>query len=288
MRYGPIPLVCLTLSWGCSHRAPQNIASAPIEPAPSCAVPPGANAGRRRVLVFSELNPWLEVIDSDVPSVVVYADGEVILARKGLRHANLAAAALTGFLESLQLDRLRDVPEYTSTMNVTDLKTTVIIWRDGNRMRSVSVYRPVNRRPEEERWGNQSITISAAPEAFVSAVERIRGFEPDGATTWAPETVELMLGPFDHSRQKPIPWPANWPGWNSSGARMPSTIGGNSLLPVAGLIFIDGLCWNQAIEVKKGLDSYTAVLLDGRMYSLSIRPLLPAEAEWKSSLPAAH
>ncbi|MGO9830210.1 MAG: hypothetical protein ACLPJH_08715 [Myxococcaceae bacterium] len=223
-----------------------------------------------------------------MPSIVVYADGELILARKGLRHVKLELSALTRFLESLQLGRLRDLPEYTSTMHVTDLSTTVVIWRDGDRMRSVSVYGPVKRNPEEEKWADRSIPISASPEAFVSVVERLRAFDPDGATTWTPEVVELMLGPFDHSRQKPIAWPANWPGWDSPGAKRPSTIGGNPYLPVAGEIFIDGRCWNQAIELKKRLDAYTAALLEGRMYSLSIRPLLPAEEEWKKSLPRAH
>ncbi len=167
-----------------------------------------AAADGKPVAVIYEVDPWAMVLGSDSPTVALYEDGLFIFARKaaggGYEYASarLSAAerdALVGSLPAKQFFELG--PRYETTL-ITDQPTYVVKLWDGGSLKAISVYGGLRRTDNDRK--------EPAPAAFIEIYEKLKGFQPAGASRWTPEKVELMIWPYE-SASDPLPWPKNWP-----------------------------------------------------------------------------
>lgn len=250
-----------------------------------CRVPTQGDVPPTPVLVLLELNPGLMVINSDVPSFALYADGAVLYAVRekdgeptgDLRHGRLSRSALDQFLASLHLDSLASLNNSYSSSYSTDQRTNVIVWWSGNHRHQVSIYGPVLGVPSSSAgW-----TITASPAAFVDVYQRLLSFQLPNSEPYVPQVVEAMFTPFEYSKSLSQTWPETWPGFDSPGAKRPTATD-------AGKIFLNGSCWSTLVEYERLLGQKGSVVLDGHKYSLGSRYVMPNEKAWVRALPGAH
>ncbi|HVK69843.1 MAG TPA: hypothetical protein VM694_35535 [Polyangium sp.] len=228
-------LALLSLACGCrdatspSERAPsavltQSVSAAPTstskEP-PRNAEPLGpasplvefeglAKLDHKPLVVLRERNPWLMVLGSDVPTIVVYEDGLVVYHKLVEKKAealtvNVGAEAARKLVDELATAEFMGLPAQTSVTAATDQPTVGIALRQGSQWKYASV-------EGLRRDGKASAAATGeAPAVFVRAYQRLANFDAPGATPWEPETIEIMLWDFSHARKPPLPWPAGIP-----------------------------------------------------------------------------
>src|SRR5438105_4353566 len=170
------------------------------------------------VAVLIEHDPWAMVIGADTPRAEVFRDGTVLRLDVGdrSRPPQLLVSQLTATERDHLLNvigpswtfwRMRD--EYNLAPNVTDMITTELIVSDGNRLKRIQVY---GYAPEE--WHPPAYTIlprNKTADSLPSEVDRIckvlATLKPHHEVPWEPRYIEVMMWPYDHSREQPLPGP---------------------------------------------------------------------------------
>jgi hypothetical protein len=270
--------VALSFGLACSHSI-----SRPSQQ--DCHVPTSVGAPPTPVLVLLELSPWLMVVNSDVPSFALYADGTVFYAVRDqdggptgdFRQGRLSPSALNQFFASLPLDALARLTEHYASSYSSDQRTNVVVWWSGPDRHRVSVYGPVlGVANSAAGW-----TIAASPSEFVDVYQRLVSFQLPESEPFAPQVVEAMFTPFEYSKGPSWTWPETWPGFDSPSAQRPTATH-------AGRIFLRGSCWSALVGAERLVGQRGAVVLDGHKYGLGARYVLPNEKAWVRSLPSAH
>ncbi|MDC0740091.1 hypothetical protein [Polyangium mundeleinium] len=192
-----------------SKEPPRN--AAPLGPASPLVEFEGlAKLDHKPLAVLRERNPWLMVLGSDVPTIVVYEDGLVVYHKLVGDKAealtvNVGAEAARKLVEELATAEFMALPAQISVTDATDQPRVGIALRQGSQWKYASV---------EGITRNGKATAGetgVAPAVFVRAYQRLANFHAPGATPWAPETIEIMLWDFSHARTPPLPWPAGIP-----------------------------------------------------------------------------
>jgi len=215
------------------------------------------------------------VLGADSPSLALYEDGLLIFAREaaggGYEYASARLGAeerdsLVRSLPSAQFFGLE--PRYATTM-VTDQPTTVIKLRDGDRLKTVSVYGGLKRTDNDRKEG--------APASFVEIYEKLKGFRPARAARWMPEKVELMIWPFENAGD-PLPWPKNWPDTTHPTTKKRGTSDDQINYSIY-------LAPAQYETLKKSAEakSADALLINGRKWAFSFRFPFPGEDSWRKN-----
>lgn len=234
-----------------------------------------AAAAGKPVAVIYEVDPWAMVLGSDSPTVALYEDGLFIFARKaadgGYEYASarLNAAerdALVGSLPAKQFFELG--PRYETTL-ITDQPTYVVKLWDGGSLKSVSVYGGLRRTDNDRK--------EPAPAAFIEIYEKLKGFQPAGASRWTPEKVELMIWPYE-SASDPLPWPKNWPDTTHPTTKKRGTSGDQINYSIY-------LTPAQYESLKKSVNSKSAdaLLINQRKWAFSFRFTFPGEDSWRKN-----
>ena len=230
-------------------------------------VPPPtvAAAPHRPVAALYEENPWLMVVGSDAPSVVLYEDGHVIHAVGEGRDARMVEGHLgPGAARRFVRDHadLAGVAPFTECSGSTDQPTVRILVRVGDRWDVRSVYGfstdPRAHYPED----------APAPPAFARAYRDLVALRAADDRPWVPETVEVMVWGFDYARAA-VPWPPDLP-------PPPPTLlppdGGTASMLVAGRHRA------RVVELVRSLGEATAVSFNGHRWAVSLRDVVPEEA----------
>jgi hypothetical protein len=216
-------------------------------------------------IVLVERNPWLAVIGSDSPTFALYADGLVIFrgnAGSGqLLSARLSSREYQNLLAQLAPESLLELRDEYSGTEVTDQPTNELYLWIGGKRKSISIYGAVRR--------DQGVR-SETPPAFLRAFDTITTFTTQ-AQPWLPEQIELLLWPFDQSREVPAPWPDGWPDLSQARER-----GHDGLRQ----IFLPAGQYATLRELLGTLRETQAVQLGGRKWFVSFRLPFPREDAW--------
>ena len=221
----------------------------------------------RPVVVLIERDPWLMVVHSDSPTIVLYDDGQAIFRSSHADESGYMAVqlkpeqvkAMTSQIESrefIQLGKSYVTSEWTD-QPTNELAT----WANGTR-KQVSVYGNL-RTSKEAR--------SKVPSAFLSVFDTLIGFEPP-AHSWAPEVVQVLIWPYDYAPGEVHPWPADWPAYEASQPR-----GGEGLR----LLTLPGTELRKLQQFIGALGEKDSVGLGGHKWAISYRIPLPEEQLWQ-------
>lgn len=159
----------------------------------------------RPLLVLTEENPYLMVDGSDVPRLVAYEDG-LVLFDGGRRSVQLTPERVREFVAQVAAPEFLALPVLTRVRDRGGLPTVHIGLRLGTRWKYAAVYGIplgilVLRDGEPPPEG---------PPGFMAAYGKVLQFDAPEAKPWTPETIEVMLWDFSHSRDE-SPWPADVP-----------------------------------------------------------------------------
>jgi hypothetical protein len=238
--------------------------------------------GPQPIAVLLETNPWLMVVGSDTPRVVIYADGQVVYVRQ---EKNQPAVYLHKQLTGEELEKTKkDLASfgdysavkrhYDQAPNITDLpETRIYLNLDGHAM-VTSVYgmRAV-KTPVTGASANSGrrFQIDEVPASVQGLYTYLAGLKFADATIWKPRYVEVMIWGYSYAPQQSIHWPKEWPGLES-----PETVRRGD----AYSIFMPGS------EIKKLNDFLStrkekgAVEIGGKKWAVSYRYVFPGEPAW--------
>jgi hypothetical protein len=96
---------------------------------------------------------------------------------------------------------------------------------------------------------------------------RIHSFEDEQAVDWIPDKIEIMLSDYDNALGEPIPWPADWPDFNSPGSRRWENGGGT--------IFLDKRYFPKLLRLLASRKEKQAILINGNKFYAGYRLPMP-------------
>ncbi len=239
----------------------------------------GQAKGPEPVLVVSELNPWLTVIGSDSPMFAIYDDGQLIyqpegrtnerpfVRRKLMDPEATAIALLGGSLETKDSD--------FTLSHATDQITTSI-WTPAKQIRIYGNWRkpltpggdPASekiKKSEREMWES----LPAGIRGFLERVERERRMQGE---SWLPQSIEVMLWPYEYAPEESVAWPGGWPDLMAATTRKRGEDSFSVYLPADSLAALRKLL---ATQKERG-----AVLINGRKMAAGYRLPFPGEEKW--------
>ena len=218
----------------------------------------------RPVAALYEQNPWLTVVSSDVPSVVLYEDGHVI-HRVG---AGPATRLVEGHIGPELVRRfMRDhidfaqVAHYTSCSDRTDQTTMRIVLRVNDRWENRVVYGlgADGRSPRPQD--------TSPPPGFVRVYRDLIALRAVDDRPWVPETIEVMLWGFDYA-ETVVPWPSDLP---SPEPTLQPRDGGTESM------YLAGRHRARLVEFLQSLGATRAVSFNGRRWAAGMRDVVPEE-----------
>nr|WP_294942850.1 hypothetical protein [uncultured Mucilaginibacter sp.] len=216
------------------------------------------------LVVLIETDPWLMVIGSDVPSFAMYPNGQVIFkkwANKTVKYyeANLSREEVQKTITSFGItDSLMKQRRYIKASDWTDQPTNQLILNFDS-VKVVNVYGDLR--------GKDGDVRKQTPKSFLAVYDKLIDFDNANKKEWLPDSVELMLTGYDHSPEKPLPWPALWPGLKDK-----STVQRN---PGLYSIYLDKKYFEEFLKLNASLNEKQAVLINGKKFSISYRLQFP-------------
>jgi hypothetical protein len=216
------------------------------------------------------------VIGADLPLVEVYADGTVLRADpgnsrdRGYLISQLGPEELQRLLDSIgpTEDFLALGELYETSPAVSDQPTTELILSAGKRDKSVSVYGYSLGTVDTPAYtviagGGKGDEV---PREFDRVARLIASLAPRNEVPWKPRFVEVMLWPYDHSPDTPMPWPTDWPSHES-----PLTFARGGSYSIV----LPGTELSRLREYVHKRGERQAVLWHERKWSIAYRLLMP-------------
>ncbi len=244
-------------------------------------------AGPQPVVVLLETNPWLMVIGSDTPRLVVYENRLVLQLRtkqgdEGYEYVaqtldERAYGALLGRLGSLAAGA-KWKPSYDAAPGVTDQGATSVYLRIGN---PSVVTRVFGFDFDPKHIGDPStykrIEQAAAqvPADLRAVVNELRTLSLPAARKWEPQFIEIMLWRYENAPDRSVAWPARWPGLRSER----SIRRGHDSYS----IYLSGTQRGALERFLSRRKPRGAVELGGRKWAAEYRFVFPAEPTWRKA-----
>ncbi|MDP3069137.1 MAG: hypothetical protein Q8N18_02560 [Opitutaceae bacterium] len=233
------------------------------------------------VFVVLERNPWASVIGSDSPTFALYDDGTVIWrpdkptgGRSFLHGRTRDVAAALREIEPRNLGSFEKFYELTSW---TDQPTTVI-WTPKKTVMIYGQWRHVSDPSREtdpqlrEILTRDRAMNNALPAELRTSLIRIDAQRKHEGDIWLPERVQVMLWPFPHTREEPIPWPKKWPGLS---AKDTVKRGGDSYS-----VYLPATELSTLRDLLAKREQRRAILIDEQKMSAAVRLPFPREELW--------
>ncbi|MET1112304.1 MAG: hypothetical protein ABWX67_12325 [Allosphingosinicella sp.] len=209
-----IGLVALIAFGGCGLLAPNRL-KGDLTQVAHLNCPPALAAARKSevpapLVVLLESNPWAMVIGSDSPAFALYEDGRAIFrTESGYQSARLDPGELNRFLDSLKVGSLaRSAGGYTAT-EWTDQPHTKLLLYVGKQPVFIAVY---------GSFEDKEVRAKLPPE-IVEVRDKLRSFKDARSSQWLPESIEVMIWPYDYASEPSIIWPKRWPGLDAPTTR---------------------------------------------------------------------
>jgi hypothetical protein len=234
-------------------------------PSKNVEVPNLANLTHKPLFVLVERNPWLMVIGSDTPTVVLYEDGLAIYQQMNGDHAeamkgHMAPAAARAFVDGAVQAGFLELPLHTMLSRGHDLPTVEILLRSGTAWHLASAYGMRRNGPASDGLSDRE-----APRALATVYEKALAIGIPGAQPWKADEIEVMLWDFSHARSA-VEWPAGVP-------KPPPDVKAHGVYHH----FLDGKYEPLVSGFLLSKDRKTAVMLNGTMWSMGLRPRVPEE-----------
>ena len=194
----PPTILLLFLFGGCFSSSPFQYPSEIHQPDPAS----------HAVLVLYKFDPWNMVIGSDAPQFAVYSDKTVIWRRKNAKSDPIYLTSILSDREYLEmttqlpLDTVAAFDSVYVTSQCTDQPSYSLMFNIGDLSKRVSIYGPLP--------GASKCYHGGLPPSLRQALLEIVEFDDSWSTPWLPDQIEVMIWPFDHSIEKPLPWPTAW------------------------------------------------------------------------------
>lgn len=217
--------------------------------------------------------PLVSWMDWGIPKFVLYADGTIIAAeqapKKGLVSMQLGADELQRLLSSLSTqEAFWSLGSKYELSRASDQPLSVVTVRiPGKKRKSVSVY---------GRLQPRSADGSKPPEAFMQFIDALAAQTSGRMTRWDPGYVEILWSDYGYAPDRPLPWPAEWPGFESPLVRSTNIelIPKIMIFPSSELPALDDFL---AQRPERG-----AILINGRKMSAHYRWPIRSEKKWNS------
>lgn len=218
------------------------------------------------LVTYYERNPWLMVIGSESPIFALYDSGIVIYDTKGdnpikrYQSTRLTDESLKKLLIEFNLtSRLSEFDRklFKASEASDQPKNEIFYWVNGE-LHGMGIYGSLR---DKEIRKNIPVTVLEAYDAIVQ-------FRSPDSKPWLPPVIEVMIRPFEHSREKPKVWPTDWPGLNHPMTKKR----GNSFS-----LYSESKNFKEFLELKRNLDIRQAVLIDNRKWSVNYRIPFPGE-----------
>lgn len=214
----------------------------------------------RPLIVLMETNPWLMVIGSDVPTFVLYENGQIIYKKivddewKYFEVSN-DKETTQKIIKSFGItDSLMKEQDFIMASNATD-QPTVFLLLNFDTLKQISVYGRIRNIENKARQNT--------PKDFLTVYDNIINFEAENAKEWLPDSIEVMATNYSDSPKKPLNWNKDWNDINSSSTVKRS----NDLYS----IYLDKKYFDDFLDLLKKLKEKQAVEINGEKYSLSYR-----------------
>lgn len=235
--------------------------------------------GPAPLAVLIEENPWLWVVGADVPSVALYADGLLVYRDATItndlpfRSIRLPERELRTLCESVgPSETFRKLHPHFVLEDGFDLPSTKMYLSDGRAHKMVSVYGS-HIENGHLKVCNSDTNIVASNE-FVRVQTLLSGLSYPDAKPWTPEYFEIMIWPYDYAPNQ-RDWPANFPDLQDR-LTVRRKEGAYSL-------YMQG---SRKVElmgyISKSAEN-EAVVIDGKKWALSVRPVFPSEPVWRAA-----
>jgi hypothetical protein len=241
----------------------------------------GIAADPAPLLVVRETDPWRMVIGSDSATFAIYDDGSVIyqrakptverpFSRRKIDDPAKLAQTLLGF-DPAKADAGYELSSATDQISTTIWTPQRVIEIYGNWRQPLTVgggddpsLKAINEQ-ERKTWE----TLPKEVRAFLERVEKERDKEGD---PWLPESIEVMLWPYEYAPEESIIWPEEWPDLNSKETRKRA----EDLYSV----FLPGKTYSELLRFISTRKEKGAVLINGKKMAISFRFPYPMEASW--------
>jgi hypothetical protein len=144
------------------------------------------------------------------------------------------------------------------TSERTDEPTCRLSYVINGQRRAVGVYGSLHAsNPERER----------VPKPFLEVFDFLIQFRANGASQWLPSHIEVLIWPFEYSRETPKPWPKEWPGLDDPATKKR----GSDLYS----LFLDSRHFARFLDLLHSLRSGQAVLIGDKKWAVSYRIPFP-------------
>lgn len=237
--------------------------------------------GPAPVAVLIETNPWLMVIGSDTPMVVIYGDGSVVyLQRSPHGSGSYLQKKLTPSELETAKQKLAGFGDYSHVRssynlapNMTDLPETRIYLQFNGQALTTRVYGLTVADTELPgvkvlRGGKNGDSL---PEPVRNLHRYLTTLHFEDATPWEPEYIEVMVWPYEYAPDKSIHWPKDWPGLESSNAIKRGD---------AYSIFLPSLELRRLRAFLNTRREKGAVEIGGKKWAVDFRYVFPSEPVW--------
>jgi hypothetical protein len=237
---------------------------------------------RRPVVVLVEEDPWLDLIGSDMPRLVIYDDGTIIFrwmskpvsnppSYESYKQAILSKSEMKELFIKVNVTAFRQLKRfYNVTPNVTDMPTVdVYVYADGmEKMVSVYGFGSEREEPPTTDLPPDAPTPDVLPTQFRQVYSALVSLSPKPSEKWVPPELELVIQPSKYNKSR-TPWPRGWP--TLSDAR---TVKRENLYS----LYMPGTRLKEVqafLAAKKG-----AVTLDGKEWEVTILYPFPGKQTW--------
>lgn len=245
-------------------------------------------AGPAPIFVWINSNPWLMVIGSDTPQVVLYDTGQVIYTKmdKGAyayHSCVLDATQLAEFKQKLAgIDRLKSLKPFYNLVEASDQPMTEFYIHVGASETVTEIYGLTD--PESLAMARERLHPSGktdrVPPQLIGLYDYVSAVDYPACDVWKPQYIEVMLSPFDNSKGPIVQWPSDWPVLSSDHAMRRHEDQYS--------IFLDGTKLADLQRLQAGLKDNGALVLGGRKWSMAYRPVVPSEPIWRKAFEQAE
>lgn len=235
-------------------------------------------AGPEPLLVVIESNPWSMVLGADSPRLAIYENGDAIFVDsdkngEGYRFKRLSSQEVENVRQQAsKVFRGTELKHQYDMRGTTDQPVAEFYFHDARGFVATDVVGLECGSSKPNPWERN---IAPPPQALLDLNASLCSMNFPGSEKWSPPYAEVMMWDYNYAPGKSVPWPKAWPGLESS-----RTIRRGEDYS----IFMDGAELPQLGAFVHGIPQKSAVSIDGRKMSISIRIPLPSEPVWRRAL----
>lgn len=233
--------------------------------------------GPEPFLVVVDFNPWAMVVNADSPRVAIYQNGDMVFLDANRKDPGYRVKRLTTEDRERLLKSARSVflsPGLKHRYDIrggTDRPMTKFYFHEAGSSVATEVYGLECSPSKPFPWERD---LEMAPKGLLDLNASLCAPASEGSEKWAPRYVEVMMWGYEHAKGTSVPWPKDWPGFDSPRAMKR----GDSYS-----IFMDTSVVPRLQAFLSRVKEKSAVVIDGKKMPVSYRMPFPSEPVWRQA-----